>query len=131
MKKPSIALFCEGNQPTAKEFALLKQYAHYNVVAYNVANLSETDVLVMDGVCGAIPAKYKHLPNAKEIVAQYEKYLSTLGSGVGGVAPKPRDEDKTENSENETENLDLAQNEDGSDQENTDLATDLNTGFDR
>lgn len=111
MKKPIIALFCQGNEPTAEEFALLKQYSHYNIVAYNVANLAESDVLVMDGVCGATPTKYQHFPAAEDLIAEYEQYLSNLGAGVGGLAPEHIEDEIKD----ETKNLDLDQKDTNSD----------------
>ena len=88
MKKPSIAIFCQGCEPTAEELALFQKFAYYSPVGYNVANLSDSDLLIFDGACGAVPDRFADKTTADDVVKAYEDYLETLGAGVGGQAPE-------------------------------------------
>lgn len=88
MNKPIIAVFCKGNIPTDVEEALLREYALYPLSVFNVSNLRDDDNIIVDAVCGEVPKRFEHLPTADEKIAEYEAYLKTLGSKVGGQAPK-------------------------------------------
>lgn len=92
MNKPIIAVFCKGNAPTKEEYELMLKHAALTVVAYNVSTLSDSDCLIFDGVCGAVPERFKRYPTADEMQVKYAEYLSTLGINVGGQAPEPPDD---------------------------------------
>lgn len=89
MKKPIIAVFCKGNSPTEEEYKLMLKHAALTVVAYNVSTLSNSDCLIIDGVCGEVPERFKDYPTADEMQQKYAEYLNTLGINVGGQAPEP------------------------------------------
>lgn len=103
MNKPIIAVFCQGNMPTNDEYQLMTQYAGLTVVAYNVSTLSDSDCLIVDGVCGAVPERFKNYPTADEMQAKYAEYLSTLGINVGGQAPVPPNGEKEPSGNKETD----------------------------
>lgn len=106
MNKPIIALFCKSNIPTNEEEMLLRKYALYPLSVFNVSNLRDDDNVIVDAVCGEVPKRFTHLPTADEKVAEYEAYLKTLGTNVGGQAPKVVEPEKTTDAKTENNSQD-------------------------
>ena len=103
MKKPHIAIFCEGNLPTNTERKIINNLSMYSCTILNTQTFSTTDNIIVDAVIGKVPERYKHLPAPDGIIEQYTKYLDSLGDNVGGNPPAVESEKDKTKTETETD----------------------------
>lgn len=93
MNKPIIAIFIATNLATKKEEQLIDKYMRYPHIILNAETFTTQESVMVDAVCGKVPAHLKHLPDPDTVIAKYEQYLAGTGDNVGGNPPTPPSND--------------------------------------
>ena len=90
-KKPVILFFVDGFVASPEELSQGGNIPNATVHYRNAQQVAyDENPEPCDGVFGAVPPSYKHLPSAKEAVAKYEESLQAKKKASGDVeAPKP------------------------------------------
>lgn len=98
MKKPVIKFYTKSSIPTPEEQSEIMVLEPFcQLIIENAEYSDQSTTLIVDGVGGAVPEPFKHLPSTNEALKTYHQFLEKLGINVGGLAPNKSSDNKVQN----------------------------------